>query len=113
MDQPPRTQVEHRREPRHIVRVAGRYRQRMGNTRDIWIKDISEYGCQFFDKFSMLPVGGTVSVRVGNIGPIAAEVKWRNGSTVGAEFELPLHPGVLAHIIDVMEAQSAKEPPAS
>lgn len=38
-----------RREARHVVQVAGRYRSRVGTARDIWIKDISETGCRFFD----------------------------------------------------------------
>ena len=96
---------EHRREARHNVNVAGRYRARSSGARDVWIKDISEYGCRFFDKFSILETGKPILVRVGQIGPIPAEVKWRKGSVVGAEFETPLHPSVLAHIIKHMDDQ--------
>ncbi len=92
-----------RREERHMVQVAGRYRSKHGQSRDIWIKDISEYGCRFFDRFSVLEVGSTILIKVGNIGPITTDVKWREGSTVGAEFDNPLHPGVLGHIIREMD----------
>lgn len=95
--------MEHRRETRHVVQVAGRYRARHGNSRDIWIKDVSEYGCRFFDKFSSIETGWRILIRAGNIGPIPAEVKWREGSTAGVEFENPLHPGVLEHIIRIMD----------
>jgi hypothetical protein len=81
-----------------MVQVAGRYRARHGGSRDIWIKDISEYGCRFFDKFSILPIDSEILIKVGNIGPIPTEVKWRDGSTVGGQFERPLHPSVLEHI---------------
>ena len=92
-----------RREERAVVQVAGRYRNRHGPSRDIWIKDISEYGCRFYDKFSILEIGSEILVGLGNIGPIPAEVKWREQSTVGAQFERPLHPSVLEHIIREMD----------
>lgn len=94
---------DNRREDRYLVQVAGRYRSKHGQSRDIWIKDISEYGCRFFDRFSVLEVDSTILIKVGNIGPITTEVKWRDGSTVGAEFDNPLHPSVLGHIIREMD----------
>ncbi len=97
--------LENRREERFVVQVAGRYRARHGRSRDIWIKDISEYGCRFFDRFSVLAVDSKILMKVGNIGPIPTEVVWREGSTVGAQFELPLHPSVLAHVRREMDRQ--------
>ena len=94
---------EYRRETRHTVTVAGRYRARQGGARDVWIKDISEYGCRFFDKFSVLQTEAGILVKVGNVGLIPADVKWRKGHVVGAEFEQPLHPSVLEHIIREMD----------
>ena len=94
---------EYRREMRHTVTVAGRYRPRQGGARDVWIKDISEYGCRFFDKLSLWQTNTAILVKVGSIGPIPADVKWRNGSIVGAQFEQPLHPSVLEHIIREMD----------
>lgn len=96
---------EHRREERFMVEVAGRYRARNGNARDIWIKDISEYGCRFFDKFSILEIDSEILVKVGNIGPIVTEVKWREGNIVGGQFDHPLHPSVLEHIRREMDRQ--------
>lgn len=96
---------DNRREERFMVQVAGRYRARHGGSRDIWIKDISEYGCRFFDKFSILAVDTEILLKVGNIGPIPTEVKWREGSTVGGQFERPLHPSVLEHIRREMDRQ--------
>jgi hypothetical protein len=96
---------ENRREERFTVQVAGRYRPRHGGSRAIWIKDISEFGCQFYDKFSILEVDSEILIKVGNIGPILTEVKWREGSTVGGQFERPLHPGVLDHIRREMDRQ--------
>lgn len=94
---------EHRRETRHTVTVAGRYRRRQGSAREVWIKDISEYGCRFFDRFSVLETHTSILVKVGNVGPIPADVKWREGHIVGAQFERPLHPSVLEHIVHEMD----------
>lgn len=96
---------DNRREERHEVQVAGRYRSKHGQSRDVWIKDVSEYGCRFFDRFSVLEVGSTILVKVGNIGPIPTLVKWREGSTVGGEFEKPLHASVLGHIVREMDSR--------
>ena len=107
-DAPPETSdTEHetRHNARHAVEVMGKYRARMGQSRDIWVKDISETGCRFFDRYSILDIGANISFRIGNIGPIAAEVRWRERSTVGIRFEQPLHPSVLAHIVAAMDAR--------
>lgn len=95
--------VELRREERFLVQVAGRYRPRHGGSRDIWIKDLSEYGCRFYDKFSILETGADLLVKIRDIGPIPASVKWREGSIAGVEFEQPLHPSVLQHIVSRMD----------
>lgn len=95
--------VEQRREERFLIQVAGRYRPRHGGSRDIWIKDLSEYGCRFYDKFSILETGSTILVKIHNIGPIPALVKWREASVAGVEFEKPIHPGVMEHIIREMD----------
>lgn len=92
-----------RRDRRHVVEVAGRYRSRVGVSRDIWIRDISETGCRFFDKFSVLEIGSTILFRVGDIGPISAHIRWRDKSTVGVEFEQALHTSVLDHIVRTMD----------
>ena len=94
---------ENRLLPRRVVEVAGRYRERAGTSRDIWIKDISENGCRFFDKFSVLAVDSLIMFRIGTIGPFNAKVRWREQNIVGVEFENPLHPSVLEHIVKTMD----------
>ena len=96
-----------RSQERHVVQVAGRYRSRVGASKDIWIKDISQTGCRFFDKFSVLAIDSSLLFRVGHIGPIPARVRWREKSVVGVEFERPLHESVLDHIIRTMDEQEA------
>lgn len=93
---------EKRSRKRLEVQVAGRYRARHGSSKDIWIQNITQSGCSFLDKFSMLPVGGSIMFRIGSIGPFNATVRWCDESTVGVEFDHPLHPSVLDHIMKTM-----------
>lgn len=104
--------IEHgegRRDPRRAVQIVGHYRARahMSGARDIWIKDISETGCRFFDKFSTLAEGGGIIFRIGNVGPISAQVRWRDQYVVGIQFDRPLHPSVFDHIVKTMNLDSA------
>ncbi|MBX7533021.1 PilZ domain-containing protein [Qipengyuania sp. 1XM1-15A] len=101
--------MENRRSERHEVKVAGAWRQRNNYSRDVWIKDISESGCRFHDRFSILEVDKDILVRIGKIGPIPATVRWREGHIVGASFEKTLHPGVLDHIVKFMSEKGDDE----
>lgn len=91
--------MELRREQRYSISVRGRYRKGTGVRFDIAIKDLSEYGCQFADLVGRVSQGDQITVRVGEVGPIAAQVKWIERRQVGVEFDQPLHPSVLEHII--------------
>ena len=104
--------MENRRSERHEVQVAGAWRQRNNYSRDVWIKDISETGCRFHDRFSILEVDTDILIRIGRIdkiGPIPARVRWREGHTVGASFDTQLHPGVLGHIVKFMSEKTDNE----
>lgn len=88
-----------RREKRYSISVPGRYRKGTGIRFDIAIKDLSEYGCQFADLVGWVQEGDDITIRVGQIGPLPATVKWIEKRLVGVEFEQPLYPSVLDHII--------------
>ena len=105
-DGPVEPDVLERAGERHAVELVGKYRAPRGQSRDIWVKDVSRTGCRFFDRYSILEVGTTISFRIGNIGPLYAEVRWRERSTVGIRFEQPLHESVLGHIVSVMDANA-------
>lgn len=66
--------------------------------RDVTVLDLSEHGCRFHDRFSTLPVGAAVTLRLGPFGPIGASVKWRRGEYLGVQFARPLYAPVLDHI---------------
>lgn len=88
-----------RREQRYSICVAGRYRSGTGRRYDVAIANLSEYGCHFEDFGGRGAPGDTISLRIGEIGPIMARVKWMKQLKVGVEFDAPLHPSVLDHIV--------------
>lgn len=100
---------QERREYRHLVSLQGRYRSGTGVARDVVVLDLSTHGCKFFDRFCNLRVGSHLSMRVGNVGPLSAMVKWVEAQHVGVEFENPLHTSVLEHMCTTI---SGWQPPA-
>ncbi|MBX7541118.1 PilZ domain-containing protein [Qipengyuania sphaerica] len=88
-----------RREQRYSITVNGRYRKGTGVRFDIAIRDLSEYGCQFADLVGRLQKDEEITIRIGEIGPIPSRVKWVEKRQAGVEFDEPLHPSVLEHII--------------
>ena len=95
--------MDKRNEGRHAVEMQGRYRVGTGVSRDVVVADLSRHGCKFFDRYSNLSDGDRVSLRVGSIGPIEANVIWREGGYVGVRFCHPLHPAVLDHMVVTMD----------
>ena len=88
-----------RREERYSIAVSGHYRRGTGVRYDVAIRNLSEYGCLFYDFVGRLEPGSEITVRIGTVGPIGARVKWVSQRQVGVEFEQPLYPSVLDHII--------------
>lgn len=88
-----------RREQRYSITAHGRYRKGTGVRFDIAIRDLSEYGCQFADLVGRLQKDDEITVRIGEIGPIPSRVKWVEKRQAGVEFDEPLHPSVLEHVI--------------
>ncbi len=89
---------EARREERHPVAIAGKYRRGAGRPTAVQLLDLSRSGCRFFDKFGSLKVGSEITIRVGEFGPIVSSIRWREDSYVGVAFEPPLHDAILEHI---------------
>lgn len=89
---------EARKNDRHHLEVWGRYRTRSGIRRDVPIKDLSETGCRFYDRFSALLPGAELSLRIETLGPFPAIVRWQEGGYVGAEFQTRLYGPMFDHI---------------
>ena len=87
-----------RKEGRHNIEVWGQYRMPSGIRRDVPIKDLSETGCRFYDKFSSLMPGAEITLRIESLGPYAGIVRWQEAGYVGIEFEHRLYGPMFDHI---------------
>lgn len=102
--------MENRDNFRHSVKIQGRYRTGRGVPRDVVVTDLSRTGCRMYDRFSNLSENGYISIRIGSIGPIQARIRWREHSTVGLEFDDPIHPSVLEHMRFTIDGWSESTP---
>ncbi|QDM40106.1 PilZ domain-containing protein [Altererythrobacter sp. TH136] len=89
---------EERRDDRHDIEVWGHYRTPNGLKRDVPVKDLSETGCRFFDKFSSLLPGAEITLRIESLGPFQATVRWQEAGYVGVEFQNRLYGPMFDHI---------------
>lgn len=89
---------EGRKDSRHSVEVWGQYRTPNGLKRDVPIKDLSETGCRFYDKFSSLLGGVEINLRIETLGPFPATVRWQEGGYVGVAFHNRLYGPTFDHI---------------
>jgi len=89
---------EARKDGRHLIEVWGQYRMQSGVRRDVPIKDLSETGCRFYDKFSSLMPGADITLKIETLGPFPAIVRWQEGGYVGVEFQHRLYGPTFDHI---------------
>lgn len=90
--------TEERNQKRHPLEVWGYYRTSSGGKREIPIKDLSENGCRFYDRFSSLLPGAEITMRIETLGPFSAIVRWQEDGYVGVEFEHRLYGPTFDHI---------------
>lgn len=71
--------------------------------RDVVVTDLSESGCRIEDRSNDLRLGAFISIRIGNIGPITAEVKWIHDADVGIQFTSAIYQSVLDHMLNTLD----------
>lgn len=98
--------------PRHLVTIMGRYRSGSGIKHDVTMLDLSETGCRFHERRTILRAGAAISIRVETLGPFDATVKWVDGDTVGVQFANPIYGPVFEHIRDRLDNANWRPPPA-
>jgi len=101
--------IEARIEQRMAVSIQARYRTGSGVARDVIVSDISTKGCKFYDRFSNLKPDCRITIRIGNIGPLDAVVRWRVGQLIGVEFDDALHPSVFDHMVTTISDWSVPQ----
>lgn len=109
---PPDRPDESRHKGRRKVGIEGRYRCGRGVPRNVWITDISETGCRFYDRFGNMMPGTAITLRIGPVGPIDAEVRWLDKHVNGVEFLQPLHVSVFEHIVANLSEPVDRDDPA-
>ena len=82
--------MQTRQAPRHSVSTTGTVRSARGMEWQVSVDDLSPGGCRIDDPGGGLLLGELVKLSIAEIGPIVAEVAWRQSSRVGVEFVRPL-----------------------
>ncbi len=72
-----------------------------GRSYALTLDNLSEQGCQFrIPRGTGLPTGTTLSLTIDTLGPFKATVRWSREGEVGVEFDFPVYPPVLQHMLE-------------
>ena len=91
--------VGRRKEHRRYLGIPGRIRTGSGTPLQVMISDFSEHGCSFSSQSPWFSRNLWVTISLGGIGPIAAQVRWVNDRQVGLEFKRALYGPVFERMI--------------
>jgi len=86
-----------RGEDRYDVHLEADLRGNPGEASPVRITNLSSRGCRFASARKS-PLGSLITIAVGRIGHLEAEVKWRAGDTYGVRFDHPLPQVFLDHM---------------
>ncbi len=88
-----------RRERRGTVAMPGALRYNVTCRSKVSVSDLSSHGCRVSTCDEGLVVGASVFVRLNDLAPLRATVRWRCAGIVGLEFDHPLYLPVLDHLL--------------
>lgn len=85
----------------HERRYAQRARCRIAASvvPEVWITDLSTRGCQFKSRLGLAKPGQRITLQPEGLGVLPATVRWARDGTYGVEFECPMHPSVVEHLL--------------
>lgn len=89
--------MERRSESRLAVEIPGYYKISGGPPHNMFLSQISAGGCRITDAESPLETGQAIDVHLGQMGPIPAQVRWRDGAHVGVAFDDALDPEIVGY----------------
>ena len=90
---------------RFDARIDGRLNCSQGTRRSIEITDISIGGCSVVIGSQYAAGGRGYAIKIDGLETLGAEIRWIAGEGAGLQFERPLHPAVLDHIVQANPAQ--------
>ncbi|WP_066557032.1 PilZ domain-containing protein [Croceicoccus bisphenolivorans] len=83
---------------RSRVKIPASYRTDDGSEYETSVVDISEHGCRLRDGIATVRPGAGLSISIGTMAPISAEVRWLYRSFCGVAFTRPLHSALVEHL---------------
>ena len=100
---------ELRRFLRHRVEAEG-FTRFDGRSFSLKLKDLSEQGCQFrLPRSAKLRPGAIINLRIADLGPFSATVRWRRDNWVGVEFDIPVYGPVLEHMKSTLGVEKIRQ----
>lgn len=87
--------MDRRRERRLFVDIPGHYTVPGAPPQHMFLSQISVGGCRISEAESPLEPGQAITVHLGQMGPIPAEVRWRDDTHVGVAFITPLDAAIV------------------
>lgn len=88
-----------RREARDGIAMPGRLRRNVTCRMEVGVLDLSPNGCRIDTGGSALAIGSPVFVRLDQLGAVRAIVRWQEDRIAGLEFDSPLYPPVVDHLV--------------
>lgn len=92
-------QDDRRSSPRFDARIDGRLKCSRGSRNAVAITDISVDGCAVAIGPQGVAEGRGYGIKIGGLETLGAELRWVGGREAGLQFDRPLHPAVLDHIV--------------
>ena len=84
-----------RAEERTAVSISGRCRAGDREVQDVLVMDLAAQGCRLLGLSVGVTKNDALEVWLGDVGPVAARLKWVKRGSLGIEFDSPLDAGVL------------------
>ena len=91
--------VERRRHPRYPTQVGGTVRTSLGAKQHVTIHELSETGCSLGTATGPVAAASSYSVKIEGLEALESDLRWKDGSQADFEFDRPLHPAVLDHLV--------------
>lgn len=92
-----------RAEERTAVSISGRCRAGERDIPDVLVMDLAAHGCRLLGLSVGVTKNDPLELWLGDVGPVAARLKWVKRGSLGVEFDAPIE-------AEVLERLAATEP---
>lgn len=88
-----------RRESRDLILMPGQMLTQLSLKAYVAVTDLSPHGCRVIARAEHLCLSETVYICMDNLEPWSARLRWRDFQIAGLEFDRPLYPPVVDHLV--------------